>query len=74
MLNGVDSRSPLGTIVSIRAEDDAETIKNFTPEQRRIRNEWRRKRAKFIPKQEVNRAVFALKDAFFAMAGEPASQ
>ena len=32
--------TPLGRVVGIRSEKDKDIIKNFTPEQRRIRSEW----------------------------------
>ena len=35
--------SPLGQIVAIRSETDAEVIKNFTDGQLKIHNEWKRK-------------------------------
>jgi predicted phage gp36 major capsid-like protein len=42
--------TPLGKIVSIRAEKDPKTLKNFTKEQRKIRNDWMRRQF------DVNRA------------------
>ena len=33
--------TPLGQVVGIRAETDAETIKNFTDAQRKIYNDWK---------------------------------
>ena len=35
--------SPLGQIVAIRSETDAEVIKHITDGQRKIHNEWKRK-------------------------------
>lgn len=32
--------TPLGNIVSIRSEKDPKVMKNFTKEQREIRNKW----------------------------------
>lgn len=46
LLSGVMPDTPLGSIVSIRAEKDAKVIKKFTKEQKRIRNEWLLKRNK----------------------------
>lgn len=40
LLSGIMHDTPLGQIVSIRAEQNPETIKNFSKEQRRIHNEW----------------------------------
>lgn len=41
LLAGIMPETPLGQIVQIRSENDREKLKNFTPEQRRIRNDWR---------------------------------
>lgn len=43
LLAGIMPKTPLGQIVSIRSEDDKDMLKNFTPEQHSIRNEWRSK-------------------------------
>lgn len=40
LLSGIMPDTPLGQIVSIRAEKDAKAIKKFTKEQKRIRDEW----------------------------------
>ena len=36
LLTGIGPETPLGRIVAIRAEDDKEMLKQFTPEQNRI--------------------------------------
>ena len=41
MLIGIAPDTALGRIVSVRAEDLKEYLENFTPEQHRIRNEWK---------------------------------
>lgn len=41
LLAGIMPETPLGQIVSVRSENDREKLKNFSPEQHRIRNEWR---------------------------------
>lgn len=40
LLGGLMEDTPLGRIVAIRSEKDMERLKNFTPEQKKIRNEW----------------------------------
>ncbi|MBS5661936.1 MAG: hypothetical protein KHW79_11780 [Clostridiales bacterium] len=40
MVSGLMEDTPLGRIVSIRSEKDSDVIRKFTPEQKRIRNEW----------------------------------
>ncbi len=46
LISGIMHDTPLGQIVSIRAEKDSEVIKKFTKEQKRIRNEWLLRKAK----------------------------
>jgi len=45
LLSGIMPDTPLGMVVAIRAERNPKAIMNFTPEQKRIRNEWIRRRA-----------------------------
>ena len=40
LISGLNSDTPLGQIVAIRAEKDPKKLKTFTSEQKRIRNEW----------------------------------
>lgn len=40
LLSGVSADTPLGNVVQIRSEEDSEKIKNFNPQQRKIRDEW----------------------------------
>ena len=55
LLSGIAPDTPLGRIVSIRAEEDPEVLKNFTPEQRRIQTEWRNKMARNTPEEARDR-------------------
>ncbi len=41
LLAGIMPKTPLGQIVSIRAEEDKDMLKNFTEDQHQIRNDWR---------------------------------
>lgn len=43
LLVGIMPDTPLGQIISIRSEEDKDTLKNFTQDQHRIRNDWRAK-------------------------------
>lgn len=43
LLTGIMPKTPLGQIVSIRAEENKDMLKNYTEEQHEIRNEWRNK-------------------------------
>lgn len=40
LLSGLNVETPLGHIVSIRAETDRERIKRFSPAERKIRSDW----------------------------------
>ncbi len=40
LMSGIMPETPLGRVVGIRAEKDPKVIKNFTKEQKRIRNDW----------------------------------
>lgn len=68
LLEGLSGNTPLGQVVSIRAENDPETLKNFTPEQRRIRSEYRNKIAKKKSSEEVENAIEQFKQAFIQLA------
>ena len=71
LLIGLGPDTALGRVVAIRAEDRKEYLENFTPEQHRIRNEWQRKRAKYlaqtITKEQMNNTMNMFKTAFLSM-------
>ena len=67
-LSGLGSDTPLGKIVSIRAETDPETLKDFTPEQKKIRSEYLQKKAKTMDKKTVDDAIEQFKQAFIGLA------
>lgn len=73
LLIGLGPETALGRVVAIRAEDRKEYLENFTPEQHQIRNEWQRKRAKYlvqtITKEQMNNAMNMFKTAFLSMDG-----
>lgn len=68
LINGLGAESPLGRIVSIRAENDPETLKHFTADQKRIRNEYRRKQALQKSDKEVENFAETLKKAFIQLS------
>lgn len=45
LVGGLMPDTPLGSIVSIRAEQDPNTIKGYNADQRRIYNDWRKRQA-----------------------------
>lgn len=71
-IEGINSDTPLGQIISIRSENNKEKLKNFTSEQHRIRNEYRSKMMRKAPKisdEEFKKQLEGMKQAFIAMAG-----
>ena len=69
LLSGISPDTALGRIVAIRAEEDEEILKHFTPEQRRIRCEWRNKQAMKVSEEERDKFLKAMKQAFIDMTG-----
>ena len=69
LLSGLGPDTALGRIVSIRAEDNDEILKHFTPEQRLIRREWRNKQAMKVSEEDRDKFLEAMKQAFIDMAG-----
>ena len=43
LLSGLNSDTPLGGIIAIRSEKDPKRLKEFTPEQKKIRNDYIRR-------------------------------
>lgn len=68
LLVGISPETPLGSMVSIRAENDREVLEHFTAEQRRIRNAWRTRQAARVEPQQMEEVLSALKNAFISMA------
>lgn len=76
-IEGINSDTPLGQIISIRKENNREKLKDFTQEQHRIRNEYRNKMMKQAPKisdEELQKQLEGMKQAFIAMAGGTAKK
>lgn len=73
LLSGLGPDTALGRIVAIRTEEDKEILKNFTPEQHRIRNEYKRRRAKQIAKTadkvQIQDQMNLIKLGFLSMDG-----
>jgi hypothetical protein len=67
-LSGLSGDTPLGRLISVRAEKDPEKLKQFTPDMKRIRTEWARKQALKKPQNEVDQALDGFKQAFIRMA------
>lgn len=56
LLSGLMPETPLGQIVSIRSEKDPKIIKGFTKEQKRIRNDWQKRKMR---KMKNDKAAYA---------------
>ncbi len=69
LLSGLGPDTPLGRVVQIRSEEDEEVLKYFTPEQKRIRREWRLRNAEEKSEEELAFVLESLKQAFIQMAG-----
>lgn len=69
LLAGLDSKTALGRIVSIRSEKDKDVLKHFTPEQRKIRSEWLARQAKEVPQAQLDTVLDFWKNGFIKMAG-----
>lgn len=69
LVSGLMSDTPLGQMVSIRSETDKNIIKNFTPEQRKIRNDWilRKVNNKLNDKNQLDKDMENLANVFKKM-------
>ena len=52
LISGLLPDTPLGRVIQIRAENDKDRLKYFTPDMHKIRNEWRNRIAKEKLKDE----------------------
>lgn len=53
LLSGIMHDTPLGRIVAIRSEKDPKVIKEFTKEEKEIRNKWLIRRNKELKKNKA---------------------
>lgn len=67
LLNGLGSDTPLGRIVAIRSEDNAEAVKKMTPDQKRLRNDWRKRQAARKSDAEIKAMYADLQSAIVSM-------
>lgn len=67
-LAGIMPDTPLGNIIQIRSEEDKNVLKNFTPDQKRIRSEWRSRTAQNMDKKEAENAIEMFKNMFKELA------
>lgn len=69
LISGLSPETALGRIVAIRAETDKNTIKHFTPEQRRIYDDWRERSAKKMDDKNFEADMANLERMFAALCG-----
>lgn len=69
LISGLSPETALGRIVAIRAETDKNTIKHFTPEQRRIYDDWRERSAKTVDDKKYAADMENLERMFAALCG-----
>lgn len=67
LLSGIGADSPLGRLIQIRLEDDKEVLKHYTSSQRKIRSQWRSKRAKTVSKEDLDSFLNNMKNIFLSM-------
>lgn len=68
-ITGLGSDSPLGKIISIRAEDDPMVLKKFNDSQKKIRSAWRSRKARQMPQKEIDLFLADMQRAFRELAG-----
>lgn len=64
LLAGIMPKTPLGQIISIRSEENKDILKNFTPDQHRIRDEWRSRQIDTMTDDEKEVKVKELENIF----------
>lgn len=66
LLSGIMPKTPLGQIVSIRAEENKDILKNFTPEQHDIRNDWRNRNnpTNYMTEEEKKEEIRKVQEIF----------
>ena len=69
LLSGINSETALGKIVRIRSEKDPKILKEFSREEKEIRNKWLSKNARNISKENYEQTIESIKNMFKAMAG-----
>ena len=62
--SGISSETAIGRIVSIRSEKNKERLKYFTPEERRIRSEWQKRRTVNMSESDFKQSMLQMAAAF----------
>ena len=69
LLSGLSPDTALGRVVAIRTETDADTIKHFTKDQRRLYDAWQERRAKHMSEAQYEREMQALERFILSQIG-----
>lgn len=69
LLSGLNEQTPLVRVAMMRTEGDPERIRAMTPEQRRMRSEWQRRRAAMRTEEETDAFLAMMQGAFASMYG-----
>lgn len=64
LITGLNEQTPLVRVAMIRTETNPERLKELSPEQRAMRSEWMRRRAKKRSPQEVDSFLSTLQKQF----------
>lgn len=76
LLGGIGPDSALGRVIAIRSETDPERLKQFTPSQKKIRDDWIMKQANEVkertrrgeaPGADVEKALREIQNIFASM-------
>jgi hypothetical protein len=70
LLTGIMPDTPLGQVVTIRAEKDPKVIKKFSPDQKRIHREWKLRQANNVDPEQFDKDMKDLGTLFAKMFGK----
>ena len=68
LISGLAPDTPLGRMVQVRSENDKNVLKNFTKEQKRIRDEWRNRSVNKMDSKTFEQEMYRLEKMFEALA------
>ena len=66
LLCGLNEFTPLGSIVRVRLETDSKVIKSFNASQRKIHNDWKKKKLAKMSEEEIKESYKAISEAFLS--------
>jgi hypothetical protein len=67
LLSQINHKTPLGSLINIRSEENPETLKCFSKDQMRIRDEWRAKHNKAYTAKAFKAQYNDFKEALHSM-------